>query len=179
MHTRTWLTASCLSLSLWATGGCVERLLTDGFHEDAASGDSCEDELDCGEGYACYEGTCVRSGELRVSLSWTETTDLDLHVLTPDGIEISYLAPQHPFAQLDVDDCVAGNCRNPDGPHVENVVFDPHAPRGHYQVWIENFDGRQAASWDLEVAGDIVAHYEGELPEEQGVQSDLIDLFWP
>jgi hypothetical protein len=179
MHPRTWLIASCLSVSLWTTGGCVERLLTDGLREDAAAGESCEDELDCAEGYACYAGTCVGSGEFRVSLSWSETTDLDLHVLTPDDIEISYLAPQHPFAQLDVDDCVAASCRNPEGPHVENVVFEPHAPRGHYQIWIENFDGRREAVWEVEIAGDVVGHWSGELPAVQGAQSDIIDVIWP
>lgn len=181
MHTRMWLTASCLAVLSWVTGGCVERLLTDEldeFLEDASPGESCEDDLDCAPGHSCFEETCVGSGELRVSLSWAEVTDLDLHVLTPDGIEISYLDPHHPFGQLDVDDCVAGNCRTSDGVNVENVVFEPHAPRGTYQIWVENFDGRQAAFWEIEVAGDVLGHWSGELRDTQGSQSDPIDVLW-
>jgi hypothetical protein len=182
MHARTWLTASCLSVSLWATGGCVERLLTDGFDEplgDGGPGEGCGDDLDCAPGHACFEETCVGAGEFRVSLSWMEVTDLDLHVLTPDGIEISYLDPHHPFAHLDVDDCVAGRCRNEAGPHVENVFFEPHAPRGHYQVWVENFDGRRATTWTIEITGGTAGVHAGELPAEQGAQSDPIDVLWP
>jgi hypothetical protein len=181
MHIRTLLTASCLSVCLGATGGCVERLLTDEFDEfhDGGPGESCEDDLGCAAGHNCYEGTCVGSGEFRVSLSWMEATDLDLHVLTPDGIEISYLDPQHPFAHLDVDDCVAGRCRNAEGPHVENIVFEPDAARGLYQIWVENFDGRSATAYAIEVTGDTEGHWNGELPEEQGAQSDPIDVIWP
>jgi hypothetical protein len=182
MHFRTWLTASCLSLFPWATGGCVERLLTDGFdefHEDGGPGDACVDDLDCAPGHACFEGTCVGAGEFRVSLSWSATTDLDLHVLTPNGIEISYLAPRHPFAHLDVDDCVAGRCRNPEGPHVENVVFEPHAPPGSYLIWVANFDGRRSAAWSVEVTGSTGGFWTGELPAEQGVQSDPIEISRP
>jgi hypothetical protein len=182
MHDRKWLTASCLSVCLWATGGCVERLLTDEFGEvyvDGGPGDSCSDDLDCATGHSCFERTCVGAGEFRVSLSWIDVTDLDLHVLTPEGIEISYLDPHHDFARLDVDDCVAGRCRNPEGPHVENVVFEPHATRGHYQVWVENFDGRADATWEIEIAGDTEGRWSGELPGEQGIQSDPIDVVWP
>lgn len=182
MHYKTWVGACWLCLTLPGTAGCVERLLTDDLPEHdelAIPGDPCDDDADCASTHSCFEQTCVGTGDLRVSLSWSRVTDLDLHVVTPTGVEISYLDPWHAFGQLDVDDCVAGDCRDDDGAHVENVFFEPDAPRGSYSIFVANFDGRRDAAWDLEVAGDVSGRWSGELPGDRDAQSEIIEIVWP
>lgn len=90
-------------------------------------------------------------GELVISLFWDTESDLDLHVVTPDGIEIyrdrpnSFRAPPGTTPGrddwqnggiLDVDSnarCVIDGRRN------ENVVFANSPPVGRYTVRVETF----------------------------------------
>src|SRR5262245_9829557 len=44
----------------------------------------CHEPEDCGDGQTCYQGVCVGTGNVRISLSWTVVTDLDLHVYVPN-----------------------------------------------------------------------------------------------
>jgi hypothetical protein len=115
-------------------------------------GSDCDEDDDCADDQACFQGTCVGAGELRISLSWAPPADLDLHVRTPSGAEVDYETPMAGGGTLDVDDCVAGECNSADGPHVENVVFSS-ASSGPYEVWVENFDGLRGADFRIEVAG--------------------------
>jgi hypothetical protein len=105
---------------------------------DTEVGDVCDDTVQCKPGSLCFEGICVQTGNIRVSLSWTPVVDLDLHVLTPAGNEIYYAAREFDGGYLDVDDCVGLRCTDDLGTHVENVFFDL-PPHGEYQVWVHNY----------------------------------------
>lgn len=138
----------------------------------------CTVPADCGMGQTCYEGVCVGTGSVRVSLSWTAVTDLDLHVRVPNGEWISYESPITGYGQLDVDDCISGSCVNQDGTHVENVFLDANAPRGGYGIQIVNFDGRRAADYRIEVAGDVSASFVGNLPDVMAVEGPVHEFVW-
>jgi hypothetical protein len=91
------------------------------------------------------------TGRLVVSLNWTNTADLDLHVVDPNGVEIwkrninSYEPPApgsapeppgtvHVGGILDIDSnagCTA------DGRHAENVVWSDAPPSGRYLVRVD------------------------------------------
>jgi hypothetical protein len=145
---------------------------------DKEPGDDCTEDEECIAGSVCFEGTCVGDGSLRVSLGWTAQSDFDLHVVVPNGAEIYYGDPAHSGGQLDVDDCV-GECDNPDGVHVENVVFAESPMVGSYLVWVENFSGEAAGSFFIEVEGDGVYDYwEGDLPSSGGALSPIYEFLF-
>lgn len=79
----------------------------------------------------------AKSGDVAISLAWNTRDDLDLHVVTPRGEEISY---NHKKSQcggeLDVDMNVNGESTSP----VENVYWPVGgAPVGKYKVIVQNF----------------------------------------
>jgi hypothetical protein len=179
--------------------GCVDRLIRD-FGEVADGGRDefdidtdtdpgeteqlpdpdaeCSIPQDCGMNQTCYEGVCVGTGSVRVSLSWNVVTDLDLHLRVPTGEWLSYEMPLTSYGELDVDDCVAGMCVNQDGTHVENIFLDGSAPRGTYGVMIVNFDGRRAADYGIEVAGDVTASFVGHLPSSEFYEGSVHEFTW-
>jgi len=140
-------------------------------------GQSCGEELRCVEGSICYNGTCVGNGALRFTLSWDVDSDFDLHVMTPDGSQIFWSSPSAQGGVLDVDQC-ASSCSV--GQHVENVVFADDAPGGHYQYWVENFNGRSAGPFTIvvETPDAQVAPLTGTLPATAGAISvtGVLDL---
>lgn len=187
-----------------ASTGCVERVIRD-FDEVAEGGGSqggsetdtdtfgetdqlttegvdpgaeCTIPQDCGDDQTCYQGVCVGTGTVRVSLAWNVITDLDLHVRVPNGEWISYEAPLTSYGQLDVDDCVSGQCLDQDGTHVENVFLDANAPRGTYGIMIVNFDGRRGADYVVEVAGEATASFVGYLPDEMFHEGPVHEFTW-
>lgn len=141
-------------------------------------GAECTIPQDCGDGQTCYQGVCVGTGNVRVSLAWNVVTDLDLHVRVPNGDWISYQLPITGYGQLDVDDCVAGACINQEGTHVENVFLDENAPRGTYGVMIVNFDGRKGADYAIEVAGEATAQFVGYLPDSMSIEGPVHEFVW-
>lgn len=98
------------------------------------------------------EGAMI-DAEVRVSLIWNCTDDLDLHVICPSGEEIYY---SHKNSQcggtLDVD----MNASSPYSQHpVENVVWASNCPAGDYQVIVNNYHHRSrqdVVPFTLEVA---------------------------
>jgi uncharacterized protein YfaP (DUF2135 family) len=126
---------------------------------DLSSGDACTSDAMCGAGATCFQGTCVGEGALRFSLSWEEETDLDLHVITPDGTEIYYGNSSGAGGYLDVDDCVGDSCRTPGGTHVENIFFEASPMSGMYTYWVHNYAREIGVDFRLEVAknGGVVA----------------------
>jgi hypothetical protein len=146
--------------------------------EGVDPGVECTIPQDCGEDQTCYQGVCVGTGSVRVSLAWGVVTDLDLHVRAPNGEWISYESPLTPYGQLDVDDCVSGQCLDQGGVHVENVFLDANAPRGTYGIMIVNFDGRRGADYAIEVAGDATASFVGYLPDVMFYEGPLHEFTW-
>jgi hypothetical protein len=96
-------------------------------------------------------GGNVTNAVLRVSLSWFNYDDLDLHVMEPNGTHI-YYAARH--GKLDVDMNVTPTTREP----VENVSW-LRVDDGSYRVWVNSFNKR-----DSEDVGFVVEmEVEGKL----------------
>jgi hypothetical protein len=124
---------------------------------------------------------------LVVSLNWDTESDLDLHVITPDGTEIwsqkrsEYVPPTYPkvsappttiknyYGYLDFDSnaqCVI------DGRREENAVWQvqspdggPNPPLGHYVVRVDDWSlcGTQEANYQVNVyyKGEVIEHIAG------------------
>lgn len=99
-------------------------------------------------------------GDLRVSLSWFNTDDLDIHIIEPRGYEIDYTnkGKKSPTGGvLDVDMNVSGESTSP----VENVTWANKSTikDGLYKVVVNNYTRRNNnnSGFDLEI------EYEGEL----------------
>ena len=164
---------------LAGSSACVERLITLGEGESVGEGESegssddglsagdvitdCVVDEDCSDLQNCFSGTCVSSGAMRVSLSWDVVSDFDLHLRLPSGAEISFELKSADGGELDLDDCVAGESREPKGLHVENIVFADSCPPGEYAVWVENFDSRRKGNFVIEIAGEVTAQFAGEV----------------
>lgn len=177
--------------------GCTDRLIVDlgggagatrgeaetetdglGETEDVEPGTACNEPDDCGANQTCVEQICLGAGLLRITLSWSVVTDLDLHLFAPNGDWISFLNPITAYGQLDVDDCVSGDCEKPQGVHVENIFLDAPAPRGTYGIQVINFDGRASADYSIEVAGAISDSVSGTLPAREFSQSAVYEINW-
>jgi hypothetical protein len=78
------------------------------------------------------------TGKLRVSLSWFNHDDLDLHVFEPNGTHIWY---QDKRNKLDVDMNAGGAfSREP----VENVTWVRDIPDGEYRIEVNQFNKRES-----------------------------------
>lgn len=83
------------------------------------------------------------TGDVRLSLVWNDTVDMDLHVIDPCGNEISFDSTtadcQGQTGQLDVDNRSGGP------QSVENIFWPMGgAPSGTYSYWVECFSGCSA-----------------------------------
>jgi hypothetical protein len=119
------------------------------------------------------------SGTLIVSLRWDTESDLDLHVVIPDGIEIwagninSYQMPP-PGAVVDASAWRSGGILDfdsnagcvIDGRRGENVVWQSPPPPGSYLVRVDTASlcGTPAARWNVQalLAGTTIAASQGE-----------------
>jgi hypothetical protein len=80
------------------------------------------------------------TGRLRVSLSWFNTDDLDIHVIEPDGNHIYYV---NKSGKLDVDMNAGGpTSREP----VENITWAGRILDGNYQVSVNNYAQRETTN---------------------------------
>lgn len=139
------------------------------------SGDECASDEDCGSGTECESGTCVGVGVLRVTLTFSMDTDLDLHVITPSGEEVYFGNPSAAGGVLDVDTCV-GSC-DVEEVHVENVVFNESMQSGFYEAYVVNFDGRAAGAFRIDVAGAAELSADGSLSDTFGATSESLEWF--
>jgi hypothetical protein len=83
-------------------------------------------------------GTEVGSGDVRATLTWQNTNDVDLWVVTPDGSRIIYNDRTAQGGTLDVD--ANPSCSNETTRPVENVFWATGtAPAGTYRVYANLF----------------------------------------
>lgn len=118
-------------------------------------------------------------GVLRVSLSWFNFDDLDLHVIEPNGTRIYYGDKRSiTSGQLDVDmNAGSGTTREA----VENIVWtDQNRMReGNYQVIVNNYSKRENVNFGY----DVQIEYGGEifdlssLKSPSNSQSDVVAMF--
>jgi hypothetical protein len=74
-------------------------------------------------------GEVLPAGDLQVSLTWNQATDMDLHIIEPNGAHVFYGNMQGPSARLDFDDT--------DGFGPETMfVASGRALPGIYQVYL-------------------------------------------
>lgn len=100
------------------------------------------------------------TGRLRVSLSWFNRDDLDIHVVEPNGNHIWY---QSRDGKLDVDMNVSGETREP----VENVTWAGRIQDGPYEVKVHNFAQRETSDvgFVIETESDgVIENYRYEQP---------------
>lgn len=111
-------------------------------------------------------GGNVTNANLRVSLSWSDYDDLDIHVTEPDGTQINFRTRVSPRtrASLDVDmNAGHGNSRTP----VENISWPGMVPDGAYKVVVNNFAHREnpGAGFTVEIeSGGKLHHFSATKP---------------
>lgn len=90
-------------------------------------------------------------GDFRISLSWINDDDLDLHCYAPDGhIYFSNKRPHNCKGQLDVDMMRGGS---PDKPSVENIFWVREADmrQGNYKIHVHQYSRNISSDQSFEV----------------------------
>ena len=94
-------------------------------------------------------------GYMRVSLSWFNRDDLDLHVITPGKSEICYHSRHDRKTEgtLDVDMNVHGESTEP----VENITWNNknRIESGKYRVFVNNFTKRETKDFGFEIEFEV------------------------
>ena len=116
--------------------------------------------------------TQVGTGDVQISVSWDAASDVDLHVVDPNGEEIYYGSrTSQSGGMLDLDSnpsCVI------DGINNENVTWQTGtAPRGHYIVRIDYWAGCDQAATNFVVTVNLAGRastFNGQLagPGDRG-----------
>lgn len=119
--------------------------------------------------YAQIEIALVQSGtgDVKITLSFDRVHDLDLHVIEPNGEEVSYLNDASATGgKLDLDTglhCQAGGALS------ENIFWPPGgAPSGEYRVTVHNYEQCTpgAITYTVRIAyDDSVTTYSGDFPD--------------
>jgi hypothetical protein len=109
------------------------------------------------------------SGDVQVTLIWTNGADLDLHVVDPQGSEIYFGQPTSASGgEIDHDD--TAGCGT-SGSHVENIFWPSGgAPSGGYEAYVDNFggcDGSASFRLRITVRGAVVYDDDGLLAEDE------------
>ena len=105
------------------------------------------------------------TGDVQISLIWEGHNDLDLHVLTPRGVAISWQNRTDKIGKLDVDMNAAADrmSREP----VENIFWPTgRAPRGTYKVGVHHFASRGGA---VSVPFQVAIKMDGKVETIKGV----------
>lgn len=93
------------------------------------------------------------TGDVQVTLAWSEPVDLDLHVTDPVGERIYHGDKRSDSGgTLDVDACAALTDCTAGQLHVENVYWPTGgAPAGDYEAVVDHYNGTEAADYELTV----------------------------
>jgi hypothetical protein len=123
-------------------------------------------------------------GDVRISLSWYNHDDLDLHIYEPNGYHIYFSVRGQPSpntgGMLDVDmNAGHGTTRTP----VENITY-PTMGRmkdGEYKVWVKNYHKRESSdvgfSVEVEIMGQtVVCTYDKAVPDGANVEVGVITV---
>ncbi len=109
--------------------------------------------------------TLLGEGFIQVTLTWTNTADVDLHVFEPGGTEVYYSNPVGTNGALDVDDT--------DGIGPENYFIcllrdiDP----GDYRVQVVHFSGESPSSGTVRIkASSLVETFSFTVSSESPIQ---------
>lgn len=122
------------------------------------------------------------TGDVKVTLSFDRVHDLDLHVIEPNGEEISFTNDASATGgKLDLDS--GSNCM-PSAANTENIFWPPGgAPPGEYVVLVQNYQQCTAGpiEFTVRVAYDTVINtYTGSFPDgsasETGTPANLYEV---
>lgn len=120
------------------------------------------------------------TGELRISLSWSNFDDLDLHVITPKKFKIYYgnKIDRLTKGNLDIDaNAGSGKTREP----VENIIFSNKAlmTEGIYKIKVNQFSKRETS----DVGYDVQIEHDGNITDihypkspSQGRTDAIVDI---
>jgi hypothetical protein len=116
---------------------------------------TCSETQLCTSTMDCVDGQCAKTGKLRVTLTWQDRIDLDLHVVTPSGAKLWYRDRDTADGGIfDSDSCIGTTCQGDS--FRESVYWRGEPTEGHYTFWAVNYTGdRQAAlTFDLSINGE-------------------------
>mmetsp|Transcript_12338 Transcript_12338/g.18955 ORF Transcript_12338/g.18955 Transcript_12338/m.18955 type:complete len:815 (+) Transcript_12338:100-2544(+) len=115
----------------------------------------CSIDADCASNLAiarlCINHHCVNEGDPRITLTWEGDDDLDLSVVTPQGVRVGY---DNDFDQLSGGSFDTGFVQDVEGSHVENIFFPVSgtAPKGDYTIAVDPYEEREGSdTWLLQV----------------------------
>lgn len=116
------------------------------------------------------------TGDLRVTLMWNNTSDMDLHVIEPSGNRVYYGSTEGDSAELDVDDT--------DGYGPENIFVPPgQANEGLYQIYVDHYLGNTATDISVTVVvfenTNRERRYTSTLRLQQGDYSPIMNIRFP
>ena len=137
----------------------------------------------------------AQTGDIRATLIWNNTNDLDLFVEEPSGETVYYGRRRSTTdGQLDVDMNVQGETNKP----VENIFWpEGQAPAGRYRVFVQNFsyheedrgsfpftveikNGNEISTYELEIEGtgqsSRVEVAEFDYQTAEGVEEERADI---
>lgn len=123
----------------------------------------------------CIEDASPRGAKL--TLTWTEATDLDIHMLTSNGIEISPDSGDSTNAddaKILKDDCYKESICIEGEVHTEVIEWSK-LKDGTYEVWAENFNGKRSANYKLEMtypSGEKVSR-SGQISGVKGAKTEV------
>lgn len=144
----------------------------------ASAQDLCETAGDCPSGWDCHNDQCVEDGQLSIFASWSVGTDIDLHVVTPSGKEISADLGEHRAdgGEIVRDECYSGTCEGSVGQYMEHILWDSctQPDPGRYRVWVVNYDGAISAQVNISVklpSGEVRSFGDFFLSAEEGDES--------
>ena len=116
-------------------------------------------------------------GEVTVTLAWNSDSDLDLHIICPDGERIFFDSPSGCGGELDVDMNAVGSNQISLQP-VENIVWPNGAPSGDYEVRVDNYRGRSDGTRPVPFSLRIISGDDTHIIEEAIRETDGDRVFY-
>jgi membrane-bound inhibitor of C-type lysozyme len=128
---------------------------------------------------SCQYGSCDPAPALTVTITWQEQTDIDLHLIQPDGEEVYYRNRETSAgARFIKDSCIQHNCA-PETQRQETVEYEQATLGGEYAVFITNYDGSAPARVSLEavLGGVKVLDEIISMSDERGYESQQYSFY--